>query len=131
MYKGKDKIFDSFCWHYDDTETLPEKTDVLASNKKSKVQAIHFAKEKSIVWAVQYHPEFDPLWISGLMNQRKKILLNSKIFTNKNQYYSYKNFFSNIEKYSYQKKDLNISDQLINEKMHSLELYNWLNSFKD
>ena len=81
--------------------------------------------------AVQYHPEFDPLWISGLMNQRKKILLNSKIFTNKNQYYSYKNFFSNIEKYSYQKKDLNISDQLINEKMHSLELYNWLNSFKD
>ena len=27
------------------------------------------------IWAVQYHPEFDPSWIAGLMQQREDILL--------------------------------------------------------
>ena len=35
--------------------------------------------------------------------------------------------FSNIEKYNDQKTSLNISDDLINQKMHTIELSNWLN----
>ena len=59
MYNGKSKIFDSFCFHYDDAEILPENTTILASNEKSKIQAISFKNKNSQVWAVQYHPEFD------------------------------------------------------------------------
>ena len=34
MYKDKDDVFDAFCWHYDDTETLPSNSKILAFNNK-------------------------------------------------------------------------------------------------
>ena len=131
MYYGKNKTFDSFCFHYDDTEILPKNTTILASNEKSKIQAISFTNENSQVWAVQYHPEFDPVWMSGLMNQREKLLLDEGIYSNQEEFDSYKSYFSNIELLNDQKILLNISDNLINQKMHTLELSNWLNFLKN
>ncbi len=131
MYYGKSKTFSSFCFHYDDTEILPKNTTILASNEKSKIQAINFTNNNSKVWAVQYHPEFDPIWMSGLMSQREKTLLDEGIYSNQKEFESYKNYFSNIEKFKDQKILLNISDNLINRKMHTLELSNWLNSLKN
>ena len=55
MYNNKPRIFDAFCWHYDETETLPQNSVVLSSNKMSNVQSICFERQKSSVWAVQYH----------------------------------------------------------------------------
>ena len=81
MYKNKPNQFDSFCWHYDEVETLPENTVILSSNNKSEVQSFTFHRNNSEVWAVQYHPEFNPKWISGLMNQRKQLLLEENIFS--------------------------------------------------
>jgi len=130
MYDGKNSTFDSFCWHYDDTEILPENTTVLAANEKSKVQAISFRNKNSIIWAVQYHPEFDPVWMSGLMKQREKVLLDKGIYKNQEEFSSYKNFFSNVKKCYDQKNHLNISNNLINEKLHTIELSNWLNYIK-
>jgi len=130
MYKGKKKIFDSFCWHYDDTESLPQNTSVLASNLKSKIQSISFINNQSKVWAVQYHPEFDPVWMSGLMTQREKILLELGVYKSKDEFDSYKNYFSNIEKYQDKKRILNISESLIDPNMHSVELLNWINYLK-
>ena len=131
MYYGKSKTFNSFCFHYDDTETLPINTTILASNKNSKIQAISFTNENSKVWAVQYHPEFDPVWMSGLMSQREKLLLDEDIYNSQEEFDSYKNYFSNIKKFNDQKISLNISDDLINQKMHTLELLNWLNLMKN
>ena len=131
MYKGKKKIFDSFCWHYDDTEFLPQNTSVLASNLKSKIQSISFTNNESTVWAVQYHPEFDPVWMSGLMSQRENILLELGVYKNQDEFNSYKNYFSNIDKYKDNKNILNISESLIDSKMHSIELLNWINYLKD
>tara|TARA_B100001123_G_C15128341_1_gene954228 strand:- start:165 stop:995 length:831 start_codon:yes stop_codon:yes gene_type:complete len=131
MYFEKNENFDSFCWHYDEAELLPENTTILASNYKSKVQAISFKKDRSIIWAVQYHPEFDPIWMSGLMNQREKVLLEKGIYKNQNEFNSYKNFFANIESQNVKKNHLDITENLINEKMHTKELSNWLNSIKN
>ena len=47
MYVGKNKIFDAFCWHYDDTENLPPDSKFLASNEKSEVQSIDFTINNS------------------------------------------------------------------------------------
>ena len=128
MYYGKNKTFDSFCWHYDEVELLPEKTTILASNEKSRIQAICFKKNNSNIWAVQYHPEFNPEWMSGLMNQREDVLLDENIYKNKEDFDSYKNFFSKIDD---NKNCLEITDHLINEKKHTLELSNWLSSLKN
>ena len=131
MYFGKNKTFDSFCWHYDEAEILPENTTILASNYKSKIQAISFKKNKSIIWAVQYHPEFDPAWMSGLMHQREKILLEQGIYKNEIEFNSYKHFFSDIKNQKVKKDYLNITENLINETMHTKELLNWLNFIKN
>jgi len=128
MYFGKNKLFDSFCWHYDEAETLPEETEILASNEKSKIQSISFNRNDCKVWAVQYHPEFDPVWMSGLMQQREDILLDAGIYKNKNEFNSFKDYFSNIDYYSSKKEPLNISESLINQKIHTIELSNWVNS---
>ena len=125
LYKGKKDSFDAFCWHYDEAEFLPENSIVLSSNAKSKIQSVVFEKDQSHVWAVQYHPEFDPNWIAGLMEQRKEILLKEKAYNTEKEFIDQKNYFNSFkklpnkyleEKYSY----------LIDEKMHTLELANWI-----
>ena len=128
MYKGKGKIFDAFCWHYDDTETLPPNTNILASNKKSEVQSINYDINNSSVWAVQYHPEFDPIWIAGLMKQREEILLKEKTFSEKKYFDEDLEFFLNYKKLKNDKKTEKYKD-LINYKNHTLELSNWIQQF--
>ena len=130
MYKGKNKVFDAFCWHYDDTETLPSNAKLLASNSKSAVQSINFDINQSSVWAVQYHPEFDPIWIAGLMQQREEILLKEKIFSEKRYFKEELEFFSNF-KNSQNKKNEDKYKDLIDFNNHTLELSNWIKQFKN
>ena len=128
MYLGKKKKFDAFCFHYDETELLPPNSQILASNQKSKIQAVCFENINSKVWAVQYHPEFDPIWMSGLMDQREEILLNEGIYNNKVEFDAYRNYFSNFKERENIKNSLSICENLSNPNLHSLELYNWINS---
>ena len=130
LYKGKNKIFDSFCWHYDETESLPESATVLSSNNKSDVQSVCFNKGNSSIWAVQYHPEFNPHWIAGLMQQREEILLNEKIFETKKEFEDQKNFFLNTNKTNDEEKIQKYND-LINNTSHTLELANWIAELKN
>ena len=130
LYDGKKSLFNSFCWHYDEAESLPENSIVLSSNEKSKIQSVVFDKGQSQVWAVQYHPEFNPGWIAGLMDQRKKILLNEKMYSSEKELMDQKNYFDNyqyLQKGKFQEK---YSD-LIDEKMHTLELSNWIKFLKE
>lgn len=59
MFRYKPPVFDAPCIHYDEVTRLPEGASLLASNVHSKVQAALVPLGKSVVWAVQYHPEFD------------------------------------------------------------------------
>ncbi|MBI28959.1 MAG: Gamma-glutamyl-L-1-hydroxyisopropylamide hydrolase [Alphaproteobacteria bacterium MarineAlpha5_Bin11] len=129
LYKGKKDLFDSFCWHYDEAESLPENSTVLSSNKKSKIQSVVFERNQSQVWAVQYHPEFDPSWIAGLMDQRKKILLGEKMYNSEKEFIDQKNYFDNYKFLQNEQLEEKYSD-LINEKMHTLELSNWIEFLK-
>jgi len=126
LYKNKPKIFDSLCWHYDEVENLPSDTTVLSSNRKSKVQSIVFSRNKSEVWAVQYHPEFDPKWISGLMKQRKSLLLEEGIYSSYKEFNKINSFLSNIEISQNNKNNLLISETIINSDIHTMEISNWL-----
>ena len=125
MYKNKKKSFNAFCWHYDEAEILPKDTITLASNKKSKFQSISFDFDQSTVWAVQYHPEFNPKWMAGLMEQRKEILLENKIYDKLSDLEEEKKIFQTHQKHILDKADF--YDDVLNEKKHSLELTNWLN----
>ena len=127
MYVGKNKIFDAFCWHYDDTENLPPDSKILASNEKSEVQSIDFTINNSSVWAVQYHPEFDPMWIAGLMQQREEILLKEKAFSEKKFFDEELEYFSNYKNNKNESQIQQYKD-LTNINSHTLELSNWIKS---
>jgi len=131
MYDGKYKIFDSFCWHYDEIDKLASNAEVLSSNDKSLIQAISFSRGESEVWAVQYHPEFNPKWISDLMLQRKSLLLEEGIFDSSNEFNNLYNCLSDIKNFNHFKKNLDISASIIEEKIHNLELFNWLENIKN
>ena len=128
MYKNKTNVFDSFCWHYDEVQDLPDNSTVLAYNEMSAIQSLSFSKGNSSVWAVQYHPEFNPQWISGLMNQRKSLLLDEGAYNNQDEFSELYLYLSNPNKYHYLKDKLSISETLILNNMHTLELSNWLKS---
>ena len=130
LYKGKKKIFDAFCWHYDDTENLPQDAVILSSNHMSAVQSLYFNKNNSNIWAVQYHPEFDPIWIGGLMKQREAILLNHKAYESKSAFDEDKDFFLNFKDPKYKNK-IKEFDDLVNIKSHTLELANWIEELKN
>ncbi len=124
MYKNKTKQFNAFCWHYDEAETLPNNTQVLASNNKSQFQSISFINDNSSVWAVQYHPEFNPSWMAGLMTQRKNILLENNIYENSLDFEKEKKVLLNHNEIS--DEVFNNYIDLIDENKHSLEISNWL-----
>ena len=128
MYKDKPINFDSFCWHYDEIKTLPRDSIVLATNEHSYVQALTFHTKTSEIWASQYHPEFSPKWISGLMKMRKKILLEKKFFGNEKEFNKMFLLLSD----SFQKdklfQELNIQKSLIDDNVRLMELKNWLDN---
>ena len=131
LYKNKPKVFDSLCWHYDEVVNLPNDAKILSSNEKSSIQSVVFSKDKSEVWAVQYHPEFDPKWISGLMKQRKSLLLEEGIYSNSEEFNQITMLLSDIKNYQYRKKQISISETIIKSEIHTLEISNWLKNFKN
>ncbi len=124
MYNNKNKNFNAFCWHYDEAEILPNNTEVLASNNKSEYQSISFKFNDSSVWAVQYHPEFYPNWMAGLMMQRKEILLENNIYKNSSDFEKEKKVLENSYKLTIE--ELNCYEDVIDQNKHSLEISNWL-----
>ena len=124
MYKNKKKSFNAFCWHYDEVESLPTNSIVLASNQKSKFQSVSFNVNKSNIWAVQYHPEFNAKWMAGLINQRKEILLENKIYKNIDDLEKEKMIFENQSTSKLNK--LKEYRDVLDEESHSKELKNWL-----
>ena len=103
---------------------MPNNSQVLASNNKSKYQSISFTSNNSSVWAVQYHPEFNPNWMAGLMAQRKDILLENNIYNNSTDFEKEKNLFENHADLS--EKELDKYIDVIDERKHSIEISNWL-----
>ena len=124
MYKNKKKKFNAFCWHYDEAEILPTNSKVLASNDLSEFQSISFTINNSEVWAVQYHPEFNPNWMAGLMSQRKEILLENNIYNSSVDFENEKKIFQDPEQLN--QELFNKYIDVIDEKKHSLEIANWL-----
>jgi len=131
MYNDKPSIFDSFCWHYDIVETLPVNSIVLSSNDNSDYQSVTFSRNDSEVWGVQYHPEFDGKWVSGLISQRKSTLLEEKFFSSEHDFNMMYNYLSDLDQYDSLRSDLEISDTLIDDKVRYKELINWLTYLKD
>ena len=83
MYKEKKNNFNSPAFNFDEVSKLPHNTNCLSFNNINKFQSISFQFDKSEVWAVQYHPEFDYDKMIDLANCKKIELFDNDLkFTN-------------------------------------------------
>ena len=64
------------------------------------------------------------------MNQRKSNLLEEGVYKDVNEFNCMFSYLSDIEKFANLGEELNISKTLINQKVHTLELFNWLKYLK-
>tara|TARA_Y100000590_G_scaffold402058_1_gene487422 strand:- start:1657 stop:2454 length:798 start_codon:yes stop_codon:yes gene_type:complete len=118
LYKSKNKKFNSPAFNFDEVVTLPEGGIHLASNKINKVQSIHFKKEISDIWGLQYHPEITYHKMISLIKFRKERLIkNRKCFKDEIE-------IQNHIKFIEEEIKLSIKDSRMQE------LKNWLDYLK-
>ena len=115
LYKGKDEIFNSPAFNFDEVVKLPYNAICLASNKVNKIQSLFFKINETKVWGLQYHPEINYEKMISLIEFRKKRLIEfRKAFKNE------KDVNEHI---------LNIKKEITNsnKEKRMIELKNWLN----
>jgi GMP synthase (glutamine-hydrolysing) len=114
IYKNKKKLFNSPAFNFDEVETLPNGSTLLASNPINKVQGIKFEKGISKIWGIQYHPEITYDKMIGLINFRKDRLINfRKVFKTE------KDIDDHI-------KNIEEENQRTNKHSRMQEVKNWL-----
>ena len=115
IYKGKDRIFNSPAFNFDEVVTLPKNAICLASNKINKVQSLYFEINNSKIWGLQYHPEITYEKMISLIEFRKdRLIKNRKVFRDEKEIQNHISFIKNEVKVS-------------NKKLRMLELKNWIN----
>ena len=67
--------------------------------------------------------------MAGLMEMRKNILLEEKVYENLSEFEKEKFILQNPD--NLEQKELQIYDDIVDEEIHSLELSNWLNLNKN
>ena len=117
IYSTKPVKFTTPAFNYDEVETPPKDSILLASDKINKFQALHFYVGKSEIWGLQYHPEIPYDYMINLIKHRSKGMLEKSVFKNQDEI---SNHINSIEK-----AKLKLSDEV-----RTIELKNWLNYLK-
>ena len=80
LYEKKPPVFEALTVHLDEVEALPPKSEVLAMNEHSGVQAAEIHYEGGVAWGVQYHPEYDFKDISAILKRLDGALVTEGFF---------------------------------------------------
>ena len=113
LYSSKPYKFTTPAFNYDEVETPPNNSVLLASNKINKFEALHFIVENSEIWGLQYHPEIPYDYMIKLIKHRSQSLIDKNVFKNQNEI---KQHINSIERAKDELKD----------GMRTRELKNWL-----
>ena len=115
LYKGKDKIFNTPAFNFDEVVKIPENGICLASNKINNVQSLYFEVNDTKIWGLQYHPEITYEKMISLIEFRKdKLVETRKVFNSLDEIDNHINFIKN---------EISVS----NKDKTMVELRNWLN----
>ncbi len=129
MFTGKAQCFDTLCIHYDEVQTLPEGAIVLATNAHSPVQAAIIPLEKSEVWAVQYHPEYDLAQIAMMMRLYEDDLVDQGFFSDKTDAHDYiakiQGLHNNPQNTALAWQ-LGLGETILNDGLRRAEIINWV-----
>jgi GMP synthase (glutamine-hydrolysing) len=118
IYFNKPEKFTTPAFNYDEVETPPKDSILLASDKINKFQSLLFFVGKSEIWGLQYHPEIPYDYMINLIKHRSKGMLEKKVFKNQDEITQHVNIIK--------KAKSELSDD-----MRTVELKNWLNYLKN
>jgi len=131
FFAGKRNVFDAPCIHYDEVETLPTGSTVLCSNAHSDVQGALVPLEQSLVWAVQYHPEFDLAHVAGLLRVYGDAIISDGFFKDKR---TKAHYVDKLERLAVAPEDkalawqLGMDSDLLGDEIRAAEIINWVHS---
>jgi len=132
MFRGKSRVFDAPCIHYDEVIELPESATLLASNDHSLVQAAIVPVSNSNVWAVQYHPEFDLQQLVQLFTLYADDMISQEFFADRSLLNGHVELLSRLAA-SPQDHGLawqiGIDEDITDDRRRRLEIINWIETF--
>lgn len=129
IFRGKPRVFDAPCIHYDEVTELPKNATLLASNDHSEVQAAVVPVGQSNVWAVQYHPEFDLKQLAQLYSLYADDMIAQGFFKDRAEQDSFVDLLSRM---AVNPADaglawqLGIDSDITDDRRRRLEIINWL-----
>lgn len=129
LYRNKNQVFDAACIHYDEVSTLPTGSTLLCSNGHSEIQGAIVPLEKSEVWAVQYHPEFDIAHISKLFDLYASDMVKQGFFSDEADARLYKHKLDALDqdrRNSALRWQLGIDDDILDDRIRRAEIINWI-----
>lgn len=128
MFDGKASVFDATAIHSDEVTALPDGALVLASNRRSAVQAAEIHHAGGIFWGVQYHPEFDLREI-GLYGARYADTLAAEgLFASADDGRAFATLCAETQatRRSDLLQALGVDDDVLDDSIRLRELANWL-----
>ncbi len=131
MYTDKPDKFDGFIMHLDEVTQIPEGGTLLAANDHTPVQALAVKYPGGgEFWAPQYHPEFTLYEMARLLIARKAPLTKEGFFNTESEVEALVDkmiTLSNDPDNSDLRQELNVGDDVLNDKIRQAEVENWLN----
>jgi GMP synthase (glutamine-hydrolysing) len=131
LYRGKPPAFDAFTSHFDDVESLPSHSVVLATNEATQVQAAVITCSGTSFWAVQYHPEYDFREIAALARLRAEGLLGEGRFDSRQDFDRWVADLDSLHEDPQRlgpRWRLGIDSDLVDVAIRRLEFRNWADS---
>lgn len=129
LLQGKPPVFDGFSMHLDEVVKLPEKTEILAGNLHTPVQAMEVFSGKGSFFGTQYHPEYNLFEMGRLIVARAQPLVDEGFFASTRDVADYAETMKNLHHEPGNgrlREKLNLRDNILSETIREQELRNWV-----
>ena len=129
LHAGRALAFDAPAIHADEVATLPPGAIVTATNAMSEVQAAEFRAGASVVWAVQYHPEYNLADVAAMIRRYGQRLVDDGLFAAPDDLESYAHDLVTLETEPGRRDlawRLDIGEELLGAPSRRREIANWL-----
>jgi GMP synthase (glutamine-hydrolysing) len=129
MYAGKLEVFNAPTVHLDEIETVPPGTAVLATNAMSAVQSAEIRTNGSVVWAVQYHPEYPLRELAAIVRRIGTRLIGEGFFKDECDMLSFARDLDALDRDPDCKRlswRLGVSSNVLDKKQRVSEVANWI-----
>lgn len=129
LHEGKGPSFDAPAVHTDEVGEKPKGMVVTATNAHSEVQAAEIRHGKSVLWGVQYHPEFTLDEMAGIIERYGKTLVEEGPFQDLDQLKAHAEDLKTLQK-DPSRKDiawrLGYDADVLEPSRRLTEIRNWL-----